>query len=175
MIRWILCQSCLVQRRWVCAHRRRCCQWCLVRTCLTTGLQALSLGLSQPIADSLSTDRGIVRSWCNSGSCCCHPVPVPHVWCSDVPILCRCCYTWSATARMISCPSCLPVARLRRLTVRTSQFIALATSAVLIPPCSMPKACSHIFLLVLFRVSRKACLVSWIFITDLNCPPSVSC
>jgi hypothetical protein len=35
--------------------------------------------LSQPIADSLSTDSGIVRSWCNSGSCCCHPVPVPQV------------------------------------------------------------------------------------------------
>uniref|UniRef100_A0A673WX09 Tetratricopeptide repeat domain 13 n=1 Tax=Salmo trutta TaxID=8032 RepID=A0A673WX09_SALTR len=35
--------------------------------------------LSQPIADSLSTDGGIVRSWCNSGSCCCHPVPVPQV------------------------------------------------------------------------------------------------
>jgi hypothetical protein len=31
------------------------------------------------IADSLSTDGGIVRSWCNSGSCCCHPVPVPQV------------------------------------------------------------------------------------------------
>ena len=26
----------------VCAHRWRCCRWCLVRTCLTTGLQALS-------------------------------------------------------------------------------------------------------------------------------------
>ena len=52
--------------------------------------------LSQPIADSLSTDGGIVRSWYNSGSCCCHhstdPVQV------------------SATARTISCPSCLPVA-----------------------------------------------------------------
>ena len=34
---------------------------------------------SQPIADSLSTDGGIVLSWCNSGSCCCHPVPVPQV------------------------------------------------------------------------------------------------
>ena len=32
--------------------------------------------LSQPIADSLSADGGIVRSWCNSGSCCCRPVPV---------------------------------------------------------------------------------------------------
>ena len=31
---------------------------------------------------------------------------------------------------------------LRRLTVRTLQFIALAKSAVLMPPCSMPKACS---------------------------------
>uniref|UniRef100_A0A4W5NJ35 Tetratricopeptide repeat domain 13 n=1 Tax=Hucho hucho TaxID=62062 RepID=A0A4W5NJ35_9TELE len=47
---------------------------------------------------------------------------------------------WSATARTISCPSCLPVALLRRLRVRTLQFIALATSAVLMPPCSMPKA-----------------------------------
>jgi hypothetical protein len=64
--------------------------------------------LSQPIVDSLSTDGGIVRSWCNSGSCCCHPVPVPQVLCSDVPILCSC-YTWSATARTISCPSCLHV------------------------------------------------------------------
>jgi hypothetical protein len=32
--------------------------------------------LSQPIADSLSTDGGTVHSLCNSGSCCCHPVPV---------------------------------------------------------------------------------------------------
>ncbi|KAG2467259.1 PSME4 protein, partial [Polypterus senegalus] len=32
--------------------------------------------LSQPIADSLSTDGGIVCSWCDSGSCCGHPVPV---------------------------------------------------------------------------------------------------
>uniref|UniRef100_A0A674ER21 Euchromatic histone-lysine N-methyltransferase 1b n=1 Tax=Salmo trutta TaxID=8032 RepID=A0A674ER21_SALTR len=32
--------------------------------------------LSQPIADSLSTDGGIVPSWCNLGNCCCHPVPV---------------------------------------------------------------------------------------------------
>ena len=32
--------------------------------------------LSQPIVDSLSTDGGILCSWCNSGSCCCHPVPV---------------------------------------------------------------------------------------------------
>ena len=61
------------------------------------------------IADSLSTEGGIVRSWCNSGSCCCHSIPVPQVWCSDVPILCRC-YTWSATARTIGCPSGLPVA-----------------------------------------------------------------
>ena len=35
--------------------------------------------LSQPIVDSLSTDGGIVRSWCNSASCCCHAVPVPQV------------------------------------------------------------------------------------------------
>ena len=56
---------------------------------------------------------------------------------------------------------------LRRLTVWTLQFIALATSAVLMPPCSMPKAQScrqagtlDIFLLVFFRVSRKASLVS---------------
>uniref|UniRef100_A0A8C8HHT7 Methylcrotonoyl-CoA carboxylase subunit alpha, mitochondrial n=1 Tax=Oncorhynchus tshawytscha TaxID=74940 RepID=A0A8C8HHT7_ONCTS len=53
--------------------------------------------LSLSIADSLRTDGGIVCSWCNSGSCCCHPVTVPQVWHSDVPILCRCCYTWSAT------------------------------------------------------------------------------
>ena len=34
--------------------------------------------LSQTIADSLSTDGGILRSWCNSGSCCCcHPVTCP--------------------------------------------------------------------------------------------------
>ncbi|KAG2457046.1 POMP protein, partial [Polypterus senegalus] len=32
--------------------------------------------LSQPIVDSLSTDGGIVCSWCDSGSCCGHPVPV---------------------------------------------------------------------------------------------------
>ncbi|XP_038568377.1 mannosyl-oligosaccharide 1,2-alpha-mannosidase IA-like [Micropterus salmoides] len=32
--------------------------------------------LSQPIADSLSTDGGIVCSGCDSGSCCGHPVPV---------------------------------------------------------------------------------------------------
>uniref|UniRef100_A0AAZ3QAM6 Dual specificity mitogen-activated protein kinase kinase 1 n=1 Tax=Oncorhynchus tshawytscha TaxID=74940 RepID=A0AAZ3QAM6_ONCTS len=41
------------------------------------------------------------------------------------------CYTCSATARTIRCLSCLPVAL---------QFIALATSAVLVSPCSMPKA-----------------------------------
>jgi hypothetical protein len=34
--------------------------------------------LCQPIVGSLSTDGGIVLSWCNSGSCC-HPVPVPQV------------------------------------------------------------------------------------------------
>ena len=28
--------------------------------------------ISQPIADSQSTDGGIVHSWCNSGSCCWH-------------------------------------------------------------------------------------------------------
>ena len=36
------CQSCLVQRWWVCSHGQHCCRWCLVRTCLITGLQALS-------------------------------------------------------------------------------------------------------------------------------------
>lgn len=35
--------------------------------------------LSQPIADSLSTDGGIVHTWCDSGSCCGYPVPVPQV------------------------------------------------------------------------------------------------
>ena len=63
--------------------------------------------LSQPIEDILSTDGGIVRSWCNLGSCCSHAVPVPHVWCLDEPILCRC---YTCTARTVSCPSCLPVA-----------------------------------------------------------------
>ena len=127
--------------------------------------------LSQPIVDSLGTDGGIVHSWCNSGSCWCHPVPVPQVWCSDVPIMCRCCYTWSATARMIRCLSCLNVV-LRWLTVRTLQFIALASSAVLMPLCNMPKAHSRrwagtlgIFLLVFFSVSRNASLVTWVFIT----------
>ena len=99
-----------VQWRWVCAHRRHCCQWCLVRTCLTTGLQALSPASLSLLQTVWALMEGIVRSWCNLGSCCCHPVPVLQVWCSDVPILCRCCYTWSASARKISCPSCLPVA-----------------------------------------------------------------
>ena len=43
-----------------------------------------------------------------------------------------------SAVRPVSLESCL-----RRLTVRTFQFIALATSAVLMPPCSMPKAHSH--------------------------------
>ena len=34
--------------------------------------------LSQPIVDSLTTDEGIVRSWCISGSCYCHSVPI--IW-----------------------------------------------------------------------------------------------
>ena len=52
--------------------------------------------LSQPIANSLSTDGGIVHSWCNSGSCCCHPVPVLQVFgCADpvqvlLHVVCHC-------------------------------------------------------------------------------------
>ena len=119
----------------------------------TIGLQALSPA-SQHVADSLSIDERIVRSWCNSGSCC-HPVPVPQVWCSDVPTLCRCCCTWSATARMISCPSCLPVAASHSTGIAIycpGHFCSPHTSSYL------PKAHSHwwagtlgIFLLLFFQ------------------------
>ena len=50
--------------------------------------------LSQPVEDSLSTDGGIVRSWCNSGSCCCHLLPGPigvMFECTDpVQVVCHC-------------------------------------------------------------------------------------
>lgn len=54
-------------------------------------------------------------------------------------------YMWVGTAMMIDCPSCLSVEMLRRLTLRTLQFISLDTSAVLRPPCSRSMACSHLY------------------------------
>ena len=50
--------------------------------------------LSQPLADSLSTNGGIVCSWCNSGRCC-HPVLVLQVRCTDpvqvlLHVVCHC-------------------------------------------------------------------------------------
>jgi hypothetical protein len=154
------CQSCLVQQLWVCAHRRSCCRWCLVRTCLTTGLRALS-----PASLSLlRTVWGLMAELCVHGVS--RAVVVATLYLSrrcDVRMYRSCWYTWSAAARMISCPSCLPVA-LSSVSHSTDNTIYCpgTTSAVLIPPCSMPKAHSHrwagtlgIFLLVFFRVSRK--------------------
>ena len=111
------CQSCLVQRRWVCARRWRCCQWCLVRTWLTTGLQALS-----PV--SLSLLRTV---WALMAGLCVPVVTQAVVvailylsrWCDvrmyrscagvDTRGLSPCCLSWSVS--LLRC--------LRRLTLQT--------------------------------------------------------
>jgi hypothetical protein len=97
-------QSCLDQRRWVCAHRRRCCLWCLVRTCLTTGLQALS-----PASLSLlQTVWALMEGLCVPGAT---RAVVAFLYLScrcDVRMYRSC--AGVATPRMISCPSCLNVA-----------------------------------------------------------------
>ena len=95
-------QSCLVQRRWVCAHRRHCFRWCLVRTCLTTGLQAFS-----PASLSLMrTVWELMEGLCVPGVTRAVPILYLSRWC-DVQMYRSCAgFTWSATARPISCPSC---------------------------------------------------------------------
>jgi hypothetical protein len=133
-------QSCLVQRRWVC-----CCRWCLVRTCLTTGLQALS-----PASLSL-----LWTVWALMEGLC-----IPGVtWAVVVAILylSRKCDVrmYQSCADVVTCG--LPL----RGRSGVSQYWHLQSS------CHLATRLRHVhadeqgvFLLVFFRVSRKASLVS---------------
>jgi hypothetical protein len=133
--------------------------------------------LSQAIEDILSTDGGIVRSWCNSGSCC-HPVPVPQVLCLDVQVLLHVVCHYEDDRMSV---------RSRRSTVLgISQYghCNLLPWPHLQSSCLLAACLRHVHaegqglwasFFVFFRVCRKASLVSLVFITDLNCIQSVSC
>jgi hypothetical protein len=124
------------------AHRQSCCRWCLVRTCLTTGLQALN-----PVSLSLLwTVWALMEGLCIPG--------VTRAVVVSILYLSRRCDVrmYRSCAGVVICG----------LSVQWG-FITLATYVVLMPPCSMPKARSciwagtlGIFLLVYFRVSRIA-------------------
>ena len=114
--------------------------------------------LSQPIADSLSTGGGIVRSWCNLSSCCCHPVPVPQVLfgCTDpvqvlLHVVCHC--EDDQLSILPPCSAVLGVSQYGHCNLLPWPHLQ---SSCLLAACLT----LGIFLLVFFKVSRKASLVS---------------